>query len=76
VIREEITRKHLTAFSASSKKNAQSAFADGLDFFFLFLSPRSQLEEKISKHDTQKEIKQKLAGVALGTSKLNYLDPR
>uniref|UniRef100_A0A6T8PCF5 DNA topoisomerase 1 n=1 Tax=Hemiselmis andersenii TaxID=464988 RepID=A0A6T8PCF5_HEMAN len=35
-----------------------------------------QLEERISKHETQKEIKQKLAGVALGTSKLNYLDPR
>jgi len=34
------------------------------------------LQDRISKHETQKEIKQKLAGVALSTSKLNYLDPR
>lgn len=36
----------------------------------------SVLEERIHKHTTQKQIKEKLAGVALGTSKLNYLDPR
>ena len=35
-----------------------------------------QLEAKIHKADTEKQIKQKLAGVALGTSKTNYLDPR
>ena len=34
------------------------------------------LEAKISKIETEKQIKQKLAGVALGTSKTNYLDPR
>ena len=34
------------------------------------------LEERIDKHKTQKAVREKLAGVALGTSKLNYLDPR
>ena len=34
------------------------------------------LEERIDKHQTQKQIRQKLAGVALSTSKVNYLDPR
>ncbi len=34
------------------------------------------LEARVSKMETEKQIKQKLAGVALGTSKTNYLDPR
>jgi len=36
----------------------------------------ASLEERISKQETQKQIKLKLAGVALSTSKVNYLDPR
>eukprot|EP00287_Rhodomonas_sp_CCMP768_P019608 CAMPEP_0202811234 /NCGR_PEP_ID=MMETSP1389-20130828/3146_1 /ASSEMBLY_ACC=CAM_ASM_000865 /TAXON_ID=302021 /ORGANISM="Rhodomonas sp., Strain CCMP768" /LENGTH=213 /DNA_ID=CAMNT_0049482317 /DNA_START=53 /DNA_END=694 /DNA_ORIENTATION=- len=34
------------------------------------------LEQRLHNHETQKQIKQKLAGVALSTSKVNYLDPR
>mmetsp|Transcript_29159 Transcript_29159/g.76513 ORF Transcript_29159/g.76513 Transcript_29159/m.76513 type:complete len:553 (+) Transcript_29159:844-2502(+) len=34
------------------------------------------LEAKLHKLQTEKAIKQKLAGVALSTSKTNYLDPR
>jgi len=34
------------------------------------------LEARLHNHETQKQIKQKLAGVALSTSKVNYLDPR
>ncbi len=34
------------------------------------------LVAKVEKLETEKQIKQRLAGVALGTSKTNYLDPR
>ena len=36
----------------------------------------SQIETKIEKMEMDKKIKEDLKTVALGTSKINYLDPR